>query len=114
MLGYLDDVILLPVLIWMIVRLLSQAVLSDCRAQADEWLRANRAKPASRLGAALITLLWIATEMAIWVWVSRQLCPERGHVIRCGRPESDAGCQRTARIGTISPRARVKNAIRTH
>ena len=34
-LGWLDDVLLLPGLIWMAIRLLPKEVLSDCRKQAD-------------------------------------------------------------------------------
>ena len=33
-LGYLDDVIVLPALIWLTVRLLPPDVLAECRAQA--------------------------------------------------------------------------------
>mgnify|MGYP001595594689 FL=1 len=42
-LGYLDDVILLPVLIWLIVRWLSDDVVRDCRLQAEAWMQARQA-----------------------------------------------------------------------
>jgi uncharacterized membrane protein YkvA (DUF1232 family) len=35
-LGYLDDVLLLPRLIWIAVRLISAGVLTKCRAKAAE------------------------------------------------------------------------------
>jgi len=35
-LGYLDDLILLPLGIWIAVRLLPDNVLAECRARADE------------------------------------------------------------------------------
>ena len=44
-LGYLDDVILLPVLIWLTVRLLPNDVLVSCRKQADDWMAEQKSKP---------------------------------------------------------------------
>jgi uncharacterized membrane protein YkvA (DUF1232 family) len=37
-LGYVDDILLLPTLIWLTVKLLPQSVLADCRIQADAWM----------------------------------------------------------------------------
>lgn len=68
-LGYVDDVILLPVLIWLAVRLLPHEVLAECRTQADEWMQANGAKPRSRFGAVLIVVLWLAIGAALWLWL---------------------------------------------
>ncbi|MDR2155953.1 MAG: DUF1232 domain-containing protein [Burkholderiaceae bacterium] len=68
-LGYVDDVLLLPALIWLTVRLLPPEVVVQCRAQADEWMRAHGAKPRSRLGAALIVVLWLLIGMALWRWL---------------------------------------------
>lgn len=68
-LGYVDDVLLLPVLIWLTVRLLPANVLADCREQADAWMEAKGARPSSRAGAALIVLLWTGAGAAIWIWL---------------------------------------------
>lgn len=68
-LGYLDDVILLPALIWLAVRLLPQDVLAECRAQAEQWMRESRAKPRSRAGAALIVGLWLVLGLVLAWWV---------------------------------------------
>ena len=46
-LGYVDDVLLLPALIWLTVRLLPPDVLADSRKQADVWMQAQGRKPAS-------------------------------------------------------------------
>ena len=72
-LGYVDDVILLPVLIWLTVKLLPSEVLAECRIQADEWMRAEGAKPRSRFGAVLIVALWLATGAALWFWLKPHL-----------------------------------------
>src|SRR3546814_2329413 len=68
-LGYLDDLILLPVLIWLTVTLLPPEVLAECRIQADEWMQTEGAKPRSRFGAVLIVALWLAAGTALWFWI---------------------------------------------
>ena len=68
-LGYLDDVILLPALIWLAIRLIPAPVLAECREQADRWMAIKGAKPPSRIGAALIVAVWIGASLAFWQWV---------------------------------------------
>ena len=70
-LGYVDDILLLPGLIWLTIRLLPVDVLVDCRNQADEWMRTQGSKPSSRVGAILIVLLWIGFATVIWLWLVR-------------------------------------------
>lgn len=71
-LGYVDDVLLLPALIWLTVRLLPPDVLTACRQQADAWMQAEGAKPQSRAGAVLIVLLWLLMGLALWAWLKPQ------------------------------------------
>ncbi|WP_157270762.1 YkvA family protein [Azohydromonas aeria] len=68
-LGYLDDVILLPALIWLAVRLLPTDVLAQCRAQAEQWLLEARARPRSRAGAVAIVALWIVLGLLLGAWL---------------------------------------------
>ena len=67
-LGYVDDVLLLPVLIWLTVKLLPADVVAECRLRADEWMREKGAKPRSRLGSILIVAIWISFGVAAWLW----------------------------------------------
>lgn len=69
-LGYLDDVLLLPCLIWFAIKLLPPDVLAECRRQADDWMREQRAKPRSPAGAVAIVTLWVALAVAAgyWLW----------------------------------------------
>ncbi|SFC10522.1 Protein of unknown function [Polaromonas sp. OV174] len=69
-LGYLDDVLLLPGLIWLAIRLLPPEVLAECRAQANEWMQAKGSKPRSWVGAALIMMLWLSIGVAAWFWLN--------------------------------------------
>jgi len=74
-LGYLDDLLLLPLGIWLVVRLLPAAVLAECREQAAQWAQRNEARPVSRVAAAVVLLIWIALASATGYWL---LAPERG------------------------------------
>jgi uncharacterized membrane protein YkvA (DUF1232 family) len=69
-LGYLDDVILLPVLIWLAVKLLPAGVLSTCRRQADDWMLTKGKKPRSRAGAVLVVAVWLAVCVAVYVSIT--------------------------------------------
>jgi len=70
-LGYLDDVVLLPGLIWLAVRLLPPDVLAECRHQADDWMQTRGSKPSSKAGAVLVVLLWIGIGVALWIWLAQ-------------------------------------------
>jgi uncharacterized membrane protein YkvA (DUF1232 family) len=68
-LGYADELILLPVLIWAAIRLTPAPILATSREQAAQWLRRHGGKPTSRAGAALVVALWIGAGYALWQWV---------------------------------------------
>ena len=67
-LGYLDDVILLPGLIWLAVRCMPAVVLHDCRKQADAWLAEHRRKPVSPWGVLLVAGIWGLVGWGLWRW----------------------------------------------
>jgi uncharacterized membrane protein YkvA (DUF1232 family) len=66
--GYLDDLVLLPVLIWLTVRMLPSDVLTECRHKAEQWMEASHAKPLSIGGAVVIILIWILVVTATAYW----------------------------------------------
>ena len=69
--GYLDDIILLPGAIWLTLKLMPREVLMDSRARAQAWLEAHRSKPRNWIAAAAIVLLWIVVVWALWAWLIR-------------------------------------------
>ncbi|CAB3824052.1 hypothetical protein LMG26858_00342 [Achromobacter anxifer] len=69
-LGYVDDVLLLPGLIWLTIKLLPPDVLQECRSQADAWMRSQGEKPRSLAGAVMIMALWLGISIAAWFWLA--------------------------------------------
>jgi uncharacterized membrane protein YkvA (DUF1232 family) len=55
-LGYLDDLVLVPLGIYFAIRLIPPEVLAECRTRAAEM---NGTLPHSRKAAAVIVLIWL-------------------------------------------------------
>ena len=67
-LGYLDDLVLVPLGVTIALRLIPPEVMADARVKAEEILKAG--KPVSWVGAVLIGAIWLAlAALAVWlVW----------------------------------------------
>ena len=65
-LGFVDDAILLPALIWLALRLIPPDVMDRSRAQADDWIASGAGKPRSYAGAVVIGLMWIAAVVGAY------------------------------------------------
>jgi uncharacterized membrane protein YkvA (DUF1232 family) len=65
-LGYLDELILLPGAIYLTLKLIPAEVLADARQRAAQWLASDGAKPKSWAAAAVIVLIWSALLWAAW------------------------------------------------
>lgn len=70
-LGYLDDLILIPLGVALAIRLIPPVVWADAQVQAAEAVDTNR--PVSWLAAGVIVLLWVGlaagTAWLVWRWV---------------------------------------------
>ena len=66
--GYLDDLIIVPIGIYITLRLIPEHVVEASRIQADAWLTQKRAKPRNYFVAAFIVLVWAA--VAYWAWTA--------------------------------------------
>ena len=62
--GYLDDLIIVPLGIWLVVSLIPDDVMAECRAKAD----ATGQRPVSKSGMIAIVVVWIAVGLLLgWV-----------------------------------------------
>ena len=68
-LGYLDDLILVPLGIMLALRLIPAAVLAAARAQAELTLL----RPTNRGAAVVIVAIWIACALLLGWWLVRVL-----------------------------------------
>ena len=65
-LGYLDDLIIVPLGVWLALRMIPQPVLTESRRKADEWIAARQAKPKSYVAATVFVVIWIAVLYGLW------------------------------------------------
>jgi uncharacterized membrane protein YkvA (DUF1232 family) len=64
--GYLDDLILIPIGIALAIKLIPHQVLAECRARANETIQ--NGKPVSRVAGAVIVILWLILAALCFVW----------------------------------------------
>lgn len=70
-LGYLDDLLLIPAGVWLALRLIPPPVMAGARAEAAA-LIARGERPVSRTAGAIIVALWllIAAAVVYWLWTA--------------------------------------------
>ena len=64
-LGYLDDLIILPVGIWLALKMIPAHVLADCRKRVEEKTAAGKGGLGGRAAAAVIIFVWIVMLGAV-------------------------------------------------
>jgi uncharacterized membrane protein YkvA (DUF1232 family) len=64
--GYLDDLVLLPIGIVLAIKLIPHQVLAECRARANETMQ--NGKPVSRIAGAVIVIIWLILAALCLVW----------------------------------------------
>jgi uncharacterized membrane protein YkvA (DUF1232 family) len=62
-LGYLDDLVLIPFGILLALKLIPPQIMAECRARAQTAMQSG--KPASRVAAAVIIIIWLAATALI-------------------------------------------------
>ncbi|WP_395454076.1 YkvA family protein (plasmid) [Azospirillum melinis] len=65
-LGYLDDLLIVPLGILLVVRLIPPELLAEHRADAAR----RSARPVSVAAAAVMVVLWLAAGVLLWRWLS--------------------------------------------
>lgn len=65
-LGYLDDLIIVPLGIWLVIKVIPPQILAECREKATTEIEG---KPINRVAAVVIVAIWIGfgTVAAMWL-----------------------------------------------
>ncbi|MBD2448476.1 DUF1232 domain-containing protein [Nostoc sp. FACHB-152] len=66
-LGYLDDLILIPLGIWVVLKLIPSSVLAECREKAEA--TQFHKKPANWIAAGFIVLIWLVLGILVVIWL---------------------------------------------
>ncbi|MDZ4771065.1 MAG: YkvA family protein [Chloroflexota bacterium] len=66
-LGYLDDLILIPLGVTLALRMIPPDVLAECREQAQAL--AAQGKPINRTAASVIVGIWILGGILVFTWL---------------------------------------------
>ena len=70
-LGYLDDLVLIPLGVFLALKMIPSQVMVECRQQASEIIA--QGKPVNKLAAAIIVLIWIGLAALAVILVYRFL-----------------------------------------
>ena len=69
-LGYLDDLIIVPAGVWLLLKIVPENVVVDSREKSEQWFLEQKGKPTSAAGLVIILSLWSvaawATYSLIW------------------------------------------------
>ncbi|WP_442593769.1 YkvA family protein [Neobacillus sp. D3-1R] len=68
-LGYLDDLIIVPIGIWLALKIIPKSVVSDCEVKAEEMMK--NGKPKNWFVGALIIILWFL----LFTWLLLKVYP---------------------------------------
>lgn len=72
-LGYLDDLVLVPLGVAITIRMIPAPVLAECRERAREVIA--RGKPVNRVAAAVVVAVWVALTVLAVFFVTRWMRP---------------------------------------
>lgn len=73
-LGYLDDLILIPMGIALAIKLIPHSVLAECRTLAQETIR--NGKLVSRIAGTVIVVIWLVLATLCIVWGYEAFMPQ--------------------------------------
>ncbi len=71
-LGYLDDLVLVPLGIILVLRMIPPGVLAECREKAEAVMA--QGKPTSKIAAIVIVAIWVLLGVLGVIWV--------GHILK--------------------------------
>lgn len=72
-LGYLDDLILVPLGIYLVLKMIPNEVMAECREKAAKTMSQNR--PRNWIAAGIIIGIWIILAVLAVLWILNLLNP---------------------------------------
>lgn len=67
--GYLDDLLIVPLGIMLVLKLIPQVVIEECRQKAE--LTINQDKPTNWTAAVIIVTIWLLIGFSIAFWIGK-------------------------------------------
>jgi uncharacterized membrane protein YkvA (DUF1232 family) len=75
-LGYLDDLLLIPLGIALAIKMVPPSVLTECRARAEQAMAGER--PVNRVAALVVIFIWLLILAICAVWAHEAFAMNRG------------------------------------
>jgi uncharacterized membrane protein YkvA (DUF1232 family) len=72
-LGLLDDALLVPLGIWIAIKLIPQSVHADAHEQARAWIAGKHERPRNRIAASAIVTVWVVVLVLCTLWLWREI-----------------------------------------
>jgi uncharacterized membrane protein YkvA (DUF1232 family) len=66
-LGYLDDLVLVPLGIILVLKMIPPAILAECREKAEALM--GEGKPISWIAGGIIVAIWLLLGILVIIWV---------------------------------------------
>ena len=70
-LGYLDDLIIIPIGIWLVIKMIPPNILAECREKAQATI--VQKQPIGRVGASVIIAIWIGLGIVIFMGINHAI-----------------------------------------
>jgi hypothetical protein len=67
-LGFIDDLLIIPAGVWVLLKIVPAPVLADSYAKSNQWLIVRRGKPLSSFSLAMIIVLALLAGLTVWRW----------------------------------------------
>ncbi len=68
-LGYLDDLVIIPLGVWLALKLVPAQVMADCRQQAEASLGEGKAR--FKFMAVIFIAVWVLVVVLVALWIIR-------------------------------------------
>lgn len=69
-LGLLDDLVLVPLGVWLVLKMVPPDVIAECRQQAVQWLAEKAPRPRSYVAAAIVVAAWVVVLALAVRWLA--------------------------------------------